>query len=352
LYKDNQYYVPELYMSQEALLNREKNPYFEHAEADYFLARDKQGKIVGRIMATVNQTYLDFTGHKAGFFGFFEVINDQNLAFALLDTAKNWLKERNMPEMIGPCNFSTNETCGLLIENFEKPPALLTTYNFEYYVSFVDAYGMTKMTDLLTYDLPAPALSDKLIQTSALLEERLAKRGITLRKINMKNFDADIERFLEIYNASWDNNLGFVPMSPNEVRHMGKDLKGIVDPDFVLFAEKDGKPIGLSLTLPDFNEVLINVKRGRLLPFGIFKILLNKSKIKRLRTVALGILPEYRRTGLDMVMYVHNFLTTRRKGLVGAEASWILEANLTMNRAIVSIGGVVDRKHRIYTKHI
>jgi hypothetical protein len=350
LYAGDTHYVPELYMAQEVLLDRNKNPYFEHAEAEYFLATENgTGRVVGRIVATINQAYLDFSGHQAGFFGFFDSIDNQVVATALLHTAKTWIKAKGYAGMLGPCNFSTNETCGTLIENFDRAPYLLTTYNYPYYATLLEQFGLQKYTDLLSYELHPDLLTPRMEETAQQLEQRLASRGVTIRNINMQDFDNEIQKFLDLYNASWDANLGFVPMTRNEVILMGKDLKSIVDPEFVLFAEKDGKPIGLALNLPNFNDVLQKVKRGRLLPFGIFKILWNKSKVKTVRTVALGILPEFRRTGLDMCFYVRSMQVSRRKGITHAEASWILEDNLTMNRALVQIGGKVYRKHRIYT---
>ncbi len=352
LYEGDKNYVPELYMAQEVLLNRKKNPYFEHATADYFLAIDEHGVVKGRIAATINDKYCEFSGHHAGFFGFYDCINDQTVSDALLHAASAWLKERGYNEMLGPCNFSTNETCGTLIENFSVPPYLLTTYNYPYYGTLLEAFGLKKYTDLVSYELTSDMLTDQMRDVATKLEQRLAGRGITLRTIRMKDFDRELERFLEIYNASWDKNLGFVPMTPAEVAHMGKDLKSIVDPDFVLFAEKDGQGIGMSLSLPNFNEVLIKVKRGRLFPTGIFKILMNKNKIKTIRIVALGIMPEYRRTGLDMCMYVRTYLTGLKKGIHRGEASWILEDNHNMNKALVQIGGRLYRKHRIYQMQI
>ncbi len=166
----------------------------------------------------------------------------------------------------------------------------------------------------------------------------------------MKNFDQEVNKFLPIYNASWDQNLGFVPMTEAEVRQMGKDLKMALDPDFVFFAEKDGATIGIALTVPNLNEVFIKIRRGRLFPTGFFKFLFGRKSIKSVRVVALGILPEYRRIGLDMCLYVRSFQTALRKGIERAEASWILENNALMNRALVQIGGRVFRRHRIYEK--
>lgn len=350
LYAGDPNYVPELFMSQEALLNRKKSPFFLHSTAEYFLARSAEGKILGRIAAIKNQNYIDQTGENAGFFGFFDVVEDYTVAKALLDTASNWLRQQGLERVLGPTNFSTNETCGVLIENFDEPPFVLTTYNYAYYADFLDRYGFVKNIDLLSYEFFPQNLTPKLQELSNQLQARLAQKGITIRTIDMKHFDEEVDKFLPIYNASWDKNLGFVPMTEAEVRQLGKDLKMAIDPDFIYFAEKDGKAIGIALSVPNLNEIFIKIPRGRLFPTGLFKFLFGKNSIKTLRIVALGILPEYRRTGLDVVFYVRSYQTALSKGIQRAEASWILENNELMNRALLQIHGKVYRKHRIYEK--
>jgi GNAT superfamily N-acetyltransferase len=352
LFDGDPHYVPELFMSQEALLNKQKSPFFLHSRAEYFLARSAEGRILGRIAAIYNQNYIDFTGENTGFFGFFDVVEHYDVAEALLDTAADWLREQGLERVIGPANFSTNETCGVLIENFEEPPFVLTTYNRPYYGDFLDRYGFVKNTDLLSYEFLPKSFTPKLQELSASLEARLAQRGISIRTIDMKHFDAEVEKFLPIYNASWDQNQGFVPMTEAEVRQMGKDLKMALDPDFVFFAEKDGKTIGIALSVPNLNEIFINIRRGRLFPTGLFRFLFGKKSIKSLRIVALGILPEYRRIGLDVCFYARTYQTALRKNIQRAEASWILENNDLMNRPLVQIGGKVFRKHRIYEKYL
>jgi len=345
-------YVPELFMAQEALLNPKKSPFFLHSTAEYFVARSPEGKIQGRIAAILNNNYNDFTGEKAGFFGFFDVIKDYNVAKALLDTAADWLREKGLTRVLGPANFSTNETCGILIENFDEPPFILTTYNYPYYADFLERYGFVKNTDLLSYDLKEGSISQKIQDFAVQLENRLARNGITIRTINMKQFDQEVERFLPVYNASWNKNLGFVPMTEAEIRQMGKDLKMGLDPDFVFFAEKEGKTIGMALSVPNLNEVFIKIPRGRLFPTGLFKFLFGKKSVKSVRVVALGVLPEYRKTGLDACFYVRTYQTAMRKNIPRGEASWILEDNDMMNRALLQIGGKVFRKHRIYEKQL
>lgn len=352
LYANDPNYVPELFMAQEALLNQKKSPFFEHSTAEYFLARSAEGKILGRIAAINNRNYNDFSGENAGFFGFFDVIEDYNVAKTLLDTAADWLRQQGFERVLGPTNLSTNETCGVLIENFDEPPFVLTTYNFPYYADFLERYGFVKNTDLLSYEFFPKNLTPKLEALSQQLEQRLAQKGITIRTIDMKHFDQEVNRFLPIYNSSWDQNLGFVPMTEAEVRQLGKDLKMAIDPDFIYFAEKDGQTIGIALSIPNLNELFIKIARGRLFPTGLFKFLFGRKSIKTLRIVALGILPEYRRTGLDVCFYVRTYQTALRKDIQRAEASWILENNTLMNRALLQIQGKVYRKHRIYEKSL
>ena len=351
LYAGDPNYVPMLYMEQEALLNPKKSPFWQHSAAEYFLAV-QDGKVAGRIAAILNRNHIAYTGRQEGFFGFFDVVDDQAVANALLDTASEWLRRQGLVKVTGPANFSTNETCGLLVENFDEPPFIMNTYNAPYYIRLLGNYGFVKNVDLLCYEFVDSDLPKDVIDFAAKLEQRLADRGITIRKIDMKNFKQEIEKFLPVYNESWSENTGFVPMTPDEVRQIGKDLKPVLDPDFMYFAEKDGKVIGVALTIPNVNEVQIKIKRGRLFPFGVFKLLFGLKKIKSIRIVALGTLKEYRRLGVDVCFYVRTINIGLSKGIRRAEASWILENNDMMNRALEHIHGKVYRKYRLYDKSL
>lgn len=347
LYASDPNYVPMMYMEQEALLNKKKSPFFEHSEAEYFLAIQK-GKIVGRIAGIKNNNHIDFTGKREGFFGFFDCINNFEVARQLLDTVRSYLLSFQITKMIGPANFSTNETVGSLIENFESPAYIMNTYNAPYYNELLTKYGMTKNIDLYCYKLITDEMDQKVIQLGLDLEKRLAERGYSIRKINMNRFGKELDQFLPIYNQSWVENTGFVPMSKKELKQIAKDLKPIVDPDFIYFAEKDGKAVGVSITIPNLNEIQIKIKRGRLFPTGIFKIVFGLKKIKSVRVLALGTLKEYRKLGIDVCFYVRNMLAAKQKGIREAEASWILENNVAMNAALQHIGGKVYRTYRIF----
>lgn len=351
LYANDPNYVPMIFMEQEALLNPKKSPFFKHSTAEYFLAK-KDGRIVGRIAAIRNNNHIAFTGKKEGFFGFFDVINDFEVTKKLLDTAVEWLRTEGLTNVIGPTNFSTNETVGVLIENFNEPAFIMNTYNSPYYDQLLLEYGFTKFTDLLCYDLPTRDMSQEVVDFGEKLEKRLNERGITIRKINMKKYKEELNNFLPIYNNSWAENTGFVPMTDAEIKQIASDLKPIIDPDFIYFAEKDGKPIGAAITIPNVNEIQINIKKGRLFPTGALKILFGLKKIKSVRIFALGTLKEYRRLGIDVCFYVKNIVTAREKGILRGEASWILENNAPMNRALEHINGKVYRKYRLYEKAI
>lgn len=340
-------YVPELFVAQKNLLDPKKHPFFEHSKLDLFLAY-KNNKVVGRIAAIRNNNHIKFTGKNEGFFGFFEAVDDYEVAKKLFDTAADWVRKEGLTGMLGPANFSTNETCGWLISGFDSPPVILMTYNKEYYLNFASQYGFTKKMDLLAYDVTNAKVADKVLRVSAAFENRLKEKGITIRIINMKKFDEEAIRANMIYNAAWDKNWGFIPMTDNEFLYLAKEMKSIIDPDFCFVAEHNGKIIGFSLAVPDINIVLKDVKRGRLLPFGIFKLLFNRGKINRLRIVVLGVIEGYRKMGIEACFYSKTISTSRTKNIVGAEASWILENNDMMNQGLRNINGEVYKTYRIY----
>jgi GNAT superfamily N-acetyltransferase len=350
LYNGDENYVPELFIAQEDLLSK-KHPFFHHSEADYFLAY-MDNKIVGRIAAIKNNNYIDYTGDQAGSFGFFDVIQDYELAKALFDRVVEWLKERGLTKILGPHNFSTNETCGVLIEGFDSPPTVMMPYNKPYYSEFLDRYGFEKEMDLLSYKILTKDVPQKLLNMVPKILERFNSKGITIRKPNMKRFDQEVNTIIKIYNAAWEKNWGFVPMTDEEFKHAAKDMKRILDPDFLLIAEHQGQPIGFSLSIPDMNVPLKHLKNGRLLPFGIFKLLHYKKNIDRVRVVTLGIVEGYRKMGIDAYFYAKAFEEAKKKKMLFGEASWILENNEIMNKALKNINGHVYKKHRLYKKFI
>lgn len=351
LYADDPHYVPELFLAQKDMLDKKKFPFFNHSEADFFLAiRDNQ--VVGRIAAIKNNNYIEYTGNNVGHFGFFDVIEDYEVAEALLTRANEWVAEKGAEQITGPYNYSTNESIGVLIEGFDSSPMVMMTYNKPYYSEFLDRYGFEKEMDLLSYSLKPADMPEKLSRVSESLMKRLESKGIVIRSANMNDFENEVDKLFYVYNKAWEKNWGFVPMTEEEFKHSAKDMKMIVDPNLLLIAEADGEPIGFSLSLPDINMVFKKMKRGRLLPFGIFKLLYLKRKINRVRVITLGIVEQYRKLGIDACFYFKTFDEAKKKNISLGEASWILEGNEMMNKALVNINAKVYKKHRLYKKAV
>lgn len=347
LYKNDKNYVPELFIAQRDLLTT--HPFHKHSSLQCFLLFDGD-QIKGRIAAIHNTAHNTFNEANDGFFGFFDCVNDQECANLLLETATKWLEGKGLATIVGPVNFSTNESCGLLIEGFDSPPVVMMPYNASYYVDLLDNWGLTKRVDLLAWKWNGDNYDDRSVKLMDRLEERLTRNNIVIRKIKMKNFKEEANALREVYNKAWDKNMGFVPLNDEEYDYQAKDLKMILDPDFCFVAEQDGKVVGFGAAIPDINEILIKIKRGRLLPTGIFKLLLGKKKIRGIRILLLGVVEGYRKMGIEACLYGSIIKSYKRKGLDYAEAGWTLENNDLVNNAIIAIKGVPYKKYRIYEK--
>lgn len=305
-------------------------------------------KTVGRIAAIRNNNHNKFNNTTDAFFGFFETIEDYNVAKLLFDAVRDWAKAEGLNKLIGPANFSTNETCGMLINAFDSPPVVMMTYNKPFYNDFVTKYGFIKQTDLYSYLVDPWKLSEKSIKLLDTMGARLKTKGIIVREIDKSRFKQEAEQIKEVYNASWSRNFGFVPMTDEEFEHMTKEMKMIYDPKFCYVAEKEGKLIGFSLSIPDINQALIKIRCGRLLPFGIIKLLYYKSKINHARVITLGVVEEYRKLGIESCFYARSILHAQKKKYTMAEASWILEGNTMMNRGLLNIQALQYKTYRIY----
>jgi GNAT superfamily N-acetyltransferase len=351
VYKGDHNWVPPLIVERKDFLDREKNPFFKHAEVEFFLAKNN-GKIVGRIAGIVNHNHNEFHQEKAGFFGFFECIKDYDVAKALLDTVREWLQDKGMEIMRGPANFSSNEEWGFLLEGFGSPPVIMMSYNPPYYLEFMERYGMVKAKDIYAYfideSLPTP---ERVVRIAENIKKKV---GIKIRNVDLKDFGNEVQRIKEIYNSAWSKNWGFVPMTEEEFDRVAKDLKQIVDPHMVFIAEVKGKPSGFSLALPDFNQVLAKLK-GRLFPFGIFKLLWHtkvRNNIDGVRIITMGVIPEYQKRGIDTVFYAQTYNVGIKRGYKWAEMSWVLEDNVLMNRMLELLGAKLYKKYRIYETRI
>ena len=328
------------------------NPFFRHAEMQLFLAR-RENRDVGRIAAILDRHHNEFHGEKTAFFGFFESDNDPAVAHSLLDAVSAWARERGMKVLRGPANPSLNDEAGLLVEGFGRPPVLMMTYNPSYYVDLLEGAGFRKSKDLLAYwfDIrPEP------LARLARLAERVRRResDILVRKVSKRSLRADLPKIREVYNAAWEKNWGFVPMTPEEMDFMARRLKPLLDEDFLFLAEarrSDGtlEPIAFLLTLPDYNAAIKWLK-GRLLPLGWLKFLFARKNIRTIRVLTLGIKKDYRMRGIQSVMFEKGLREALDRGYTGCEISWLLEDNDLVIRAVDLWGGRLYKKYRIYEK--
>jgi len=347
IYENNPNWVPPLLMEQRERFDCRRNPFYLHAKVQLFLARQSDIP-VGRIAAIVNHNHNRFHNDRVGFFGFFEVVENYEVAHLLLDTAKQSLAADGMEIMRGPMNFSTNEECGLLISAYDAPPYVMMAYNPPYYAEFLERYGFVKAKDLLAFQMP---LSDYTERVRKMVEHLEQRSAIRIRPFNLADFDAEVGRLKKAYNSAWEANWGFVPMTDEEFDHLAKQLRKVADPNLLLIAEDGDKPVGFALALPDFNQVLARLN-GRLLPLGIFKLLWHQRRISRARVILLGVVKEYRRLGVD-IRFCHRLRENAlRRGITKAEMSWVLEDNTVMIRVIEAIGGKRYKTYRVYDYRI
>jgi len=343
-YRGDPLWVPPLRMDVRTLLSPVKNPFFQHAAAQYFLAR-RNGRPVGRIAAIKNDAHNRAHGDRVGFYGFFESIDDQAVANTLFDAAATWLRTAGFRVMRGPMSPSINDECGLLVAGFETPPTLMMPHNRAYYVALHDGYGFTKAKDLLAFQSTDVQLPERIARAAQVIAQR---KGITLRALNMKRFREEVELVKALYNRAWEKNWGFVPLTEAEIDHLAKQLKPIVVPDLVCFAERQGEVIGFAVALPDLNVALKHNPAGRI--FGLPKILWYARRIHRLRILLLGTLKEYRMTGVDALMYHWIWTKGLAHGYTWGEGGWILEDNAPMVNAALALGFRPYKTYRIYDK--
>ena len=348
IYQNDPLWVAPLLMDVRKVLNRDIHPFHKHAEVEYFMA-ERDGELVGRIAAIVNHAHNEFHNDRVGFFGFFESIDDQSVADALLRRSETWLRERGRDRARGPTNFSTNDELlspGLLIDGFDKPPAIMMAHTPPYYVGLLERSGYAKAMDLLAFWMDARQTPERFARAM----KKLARSSdVVLRPLNLRDFDGEVARLKTIYNASWERNWGFVPMTDDEFTFLAKQLKPIVEPHLISIGEAKGEPVAFGLVLPDFNQALKHVN-GRLFPFGLLKFLWHKRKIDRVRMLTLGVTPAYRKQGIDVLMLVGLMEESQKRGIAQGEGSWVLEDNVPMIHGMERMGAFVYKTYRVYEK--
>lgn len=357
VYQDNPYWVPPLFQERLDFVDPAHQPFLEHAIQELFLAK-RGDEVVGTIAAFINHRHNEYQNEHIGFFGFFEVLEDPEAAAALLETAENWVRERGYDAIRGPAQYSTNEEVGLLVDGFDDPPRILMTYNPRYYVDYIEANGYQKAMDLWAYALDTDiyAGGSRFPQKLVRVAEKVKERGdIRIRKLEMKNYDAEVDKVKVLYNSSWARNWGFVPMTGAEIDKLGAELRPIIDPDLVFLAEIDNETVGFSLTLPDLNQPLLKAHKSHSTPewWTMAKLAWHwkvRGAVTWARVFALGVLPEYRARGVDALFYLETAKAALSKGIQKAEMSWILENNDSINRPVQVMGGEIYKTYRLYDK--
>ena len=328
------------------------NPLFEHAEMALWVA-ERDGKDAGRIAAILDRAHNDFHRERSAFFGFFESVDDEEVSAALFAEVERWAKARGMDRVLGPMNPTTNDECGLLVEGFDSPPVLMMTYNPEYYTKLVAAAGYAKAKDLLAYRV---VLADKPLARLSRLSAGFERRqpDLRIRPIRKKTLKADLTKVKEVYNAAWEDNWGFVPMTDGDIDFMAARLKPLLVEDLVLLAETPEEPVAFMMSLPDYNEAMQPLKGKLLTPkiFGFLAYLLGWKKPRIVRLITLGIKKSHRNRGIDAVMFAHSLRAMLAAGYKECEISWILEDNVMVQRPIDLFEGKLYKRYRIYERPI
>lgn len=344
LYRGDPSWVAPLRSEVEKIFDPNRNPFYEHGEIVPLLAR-RGGRVAGRIAAIRNTLHESFHREAVGFFGFFECENDPETASGLVRAVRERCRSWGLSRFRGPVNPDTNGECGVLVDGFAEPPMVMMPHARPYYDSLLRGCGLEKAADLAAYIVEENPSLKRLERVASLVARR--RPSIRVRRIDLGRMEDEVARFKTVYNRAWERNWGFVPMTDAEVDHMARELRRIIDPGFVVFAEENGEPVGVALALPDVNRAIRHA-RGRLFPLGWIPVLWHSRRIRQARVLALGLVPEAKGRGIDVLLYNALYSRWQELGYRRAELSWILEDNMLMRAPIESIGGKVYKTYRIY----
>ncbi len=346
LYRDDPNWIPPLLAHQRELLNFKRHPFYDDAAIENFVAYQND-EPVGRIAAIVNHAHNRRYGERRGFFGFFECIDDQAVADALLAAARHWWAEHSIDTIRGPANPSLNYEVGLLVDGFDTPPYFMMSYNKPYYGRLLEGCGLHKTQDMYAFwgHVDMLATLDKKV---GFVAQHAAERfNVQIRNLDPNRFAEDIEKFLDIYNRSLVATWGFVPLSEGELKHMAMGLKRLIIPELTVFADVEGQTVGVAFCLPDYNSRIKEID-GRLFPFGFIKLLRNKRSIKRFRVLSANVIPEYQRWGLGIVLMAGLVPKVLEYGIQEAEFSWVLESNTLSRATCERAGAKLYKTYRMY----
>ena len=349
LYRKDSVWVPPLRSEQKAQFNPKTNPFLEHCEWQLFLLKD-EGKVIGRIAAFIDNLAIDFWKERIGFFGYFECIQDKSASKMLLNAAKNWLQKLQCSCMRGPWSFVSQEW-GMVTEGFTPSPVIMAPYNPPYYNNYLTDYGLKKVKDLLCWQISIKdgyRIPERILKLTDVVAERY---GIKIRQINMKEYDQEILNLIELINNCLIENWGYSPATEAEGMAMAQDMKRIIQPKGVLFAEdKTRRQIGFAIVLPDINSLLKGMN-GRIFPFGFIKLLWGIPRLRRYRMFALGVIPEYQRKAVDSLIYrvLNESLYSKNLWM---EINYVLEDNMIMVNAMKKLEAKSSRRYRVYEMDI
>ncbi len=351
VYKEDKYWVPPLISEIKTILDENKNPFWKHSEKQIFLAvGNNENEVLGRIAGVIDRNFVRFQNEKTGFFSFFECINNYEVAENLFSAVEEWLLKKGIKKMLGPTSPSTNDEMGFLLEGYNSSPVLMMPYNPEYYIKFAEKYGLKKARDLYAYFMDEKsAPRERLEKITKIVRQKIP--DLVVREVDLKRYKSEIKFIYEIYNNAWEKNWGFVPWTEEEFYAQCERLKSLIVPELVLLAFIKDKPVGMLIAVPDYNFVLKELN-GKLGPVEIIKFLCLKHKIKMVRVMVMGVVKEYRKHGIEAVMYKKVIENGVKLGYIKAELSWIIEDNIMMCRAAEMLGGRIYKKYRVYEKEL
>jgi hypothetical protein len=353
IYAGDPCYVRPLDMDVGDRLDPKKNPFFEHGEAAAWVAY-RGGRAVGRVSASLCRLHLERHGDGAGFFGFFDTVEDQDVAGALLDEAAGWLRRKGLRRMRGPFSLSINEECGLLVEGFDTPPMVMMPHHLSYQGALAEGAGLAKCKDLFAWRY---RIGEVPVRAQRAHDEVAAMPEVLTRTIDLGHLERDVHLIMDVFNDAWSDNWGFVPATESELRKLASDLRLIAMPEITRMTFIDGEIAAVALGLPNVNE-LIRDAGGQLLPLGAARMLwrLRVRGPRSARLVILGIRKKYRSVrrygGLSAYLYVSMNHSSHLLGMRTGELGWTLEDNAPINVGIRLMGGEIYKRYRIYEREL